>query len=108
MDDKGAAREQHCGNSNNRPGDVYDPDFALDKSAYFDVSVRSSLQPKFLSRATVQAGAAIEAGEIEKDSKHKKDVVSAGGLFFPLVVESLGLWTPSSLHTLRTITSRAS
>ena len=47
------------------------------------------------------------AGEIEKDSKHEEDV-SAGGLFFPLVVESLGLWTPSSLHTLRTIASRAS
>ena len=50
MDDKGAAREQHSGNSNNRPGDVYHPDFALGKSAYFDMSVRSSLQPKFLSR----------------------------------------------------------
>ena len=108
MDDKGAAREQHCGNSNNRPGDVYHPDFALGKSAYFDVSVRSSLQPKFLSRAAVQAGAAGEAGEIEKDSKHEEDVVSAGDLFFLLVVESLGLWTPSSLHTLRTIASRAS
>ena len=72
------------------------------------MSVCSSLQPKFLSRAAVQAGAAGEAGEIEKDSKHEEDVVSAGGLFFPLVVESLGLWTPSSLHTLRTIASRAS
>ena len=108
MDDKGATREQHCGNTNNRPGDVYHPDFALGKSAYFDVSVRCSVQPQFLSRATVQAGAAREAGQMEKDSKHEEDVVSAGSLFFPLVVESLGLWTPSSLHTLRTIASRAS
>ena len=45
--------------------------------------VRSSLQPKFLSRAAVQAGATGEAGEIEKDSKHEEDVVSAGGLFSP-------------------------
>ena len=89
MDDKGAAREQYCGNSNNRPGDVYHPDFALGKSAYFDVSVRSSLQPKFLSRAAVQAGAAGEAGEIEKDSKHEEVVVSAGGLFSPWL---LSLW----------------
>ena len=108
MDDKGAAREQHCGNSNNRPGYVYHPDFALGTSAYFDVSVRCSLQLQFLSKTAVQAGAAGEAGEIEKDSKHEEDVLSAGGLFFPQVVESLGLWTPSSLHTLRTIASRAS
>ena len=108
MDDKGATREQHCGNSNNRPGDVYHPDFALGNSAYFDVSVHCSLQPQFLSRAAVQSGAAGEAGEIKKDSKHEEDVLSVGGLFSPLVVESMGLWTPSSLHTLRTIASRAS
>jgi len=43
MDNKGAVREQHCGESNNRPGDIYHPDFMLGKPAYFDVSVQNSL-----------------------------------------------------------------
>ena len=44
-----------------------------------------------------EAGAAGEAGEIEKDSRHEEDVTASGGIFFPLVVESLGLWTLSDL-----------
>ncbi len=79
----------------------------LGKPAYFDVSVRCSLQPQFLARAAVQAGAAGEAGGIEKDNRHEEDVIATGGLFFPLVVESLGLWTPSSLQVLRIIASKA-
>ena len=42
-----------------------------------------------------EAGAAGEAGEVEKDSRHEEDVTASGGIFFPLVVESLGLWTPA-------------
>ena len=54
-----------------------------------------------------EAGAAGEAGEVEKDSRHEEDVTASGGIFFPLVVESLGLWTPTSLQVLRTIASKA-
>ena len=38
--------------------------------------MHGSLQPKFLLRAAVQAGAAGEAGEMEKDERHKLDVLS--------------------------------
>ena len=47
-----------------------------------------------------EAGAAREAGEVEKDSRHEEDVTASGCIFFPLVVESLGLWTPTSLQVL--------
>ena len=108
MDNKGAVREQHCGESNNRPGDIYHPDFMLGKPAYFDVSVRNSLQPHYILRAAVEAGAAKEAGEIEKDERHEQEVVDAGGIFFPLVVETLALWSPNSLKVLTSIASKAS
>ena len=56
----------------------------------------------------MEAGAASEAGEIEKDERHKQEVVDAGGIFFPLVVETLGLWSPNSLRVLASIASKAS
>ena len=108
QDNNNAVREQHCGEGNSRPGDVYHPDFQQGKPAYFDISVRSSLQPQYLNRAAHQAGAAGEAGEAEKDTRHAQQVEEAGGLFFPLVVESLGLWTPSSLRVIKQIASKAS
>ena len=79
-------------------------------------SVRNSLQPRYVvSSATsaqegpgyaTGAGTAALAGEAEKDELHEEDVVSSGGLFFPLAVETLGYWTPSSLQTLKTIASK--
>ena len=45
-------------------------------------------------------GAAGEAGEMEKDERHELDVLSVGGMFFPLIVETLGLWTQSSLKAI--------
>ena len=53
----------------------------------------------------MEAGAASEAGEIKKD---EQEVIEAGGIFFPLVVETLGLWLPNSLKVLTSIDSKAS
>ena len=44
-----------------------------------------------LSAATV--GVAAGRGEVDKDSHHEASVRAAGGIFVPLVVESLGLWS---------------
>ena len=52
-----------------------------------------------------QTSTASLASKVEKDEHHKEDIVSLGGLFFPLVVEILGHWTPSSLP-LKTIPSK--
>ena len=75
---------------------------------YFDIPVRSSFQPQYLNRAAHQASAAGEASEADKDACHAQQVEEEGGLFFPLAVDSLGLWTPSSLRVIRQIASRAS
>ena len=51
-----------------RPGDIYHPDFSDGHPAYFDVSVRNTLQPGNHNRASTDAGAAAIAGDMEKDS----------------------------------------
>ena len=59
-----------------------------------------------LSRASLVAGVASSAGEMDKDAKYDHNVSSAGCVFFPLVVETLGLWTDSSISLLRRIAAR--
>ena len=103
----GCKREQRCGSGLDRPGDVYHPDFLYGKPAYFDVTVRNSLQGSLLSQSAVTAGVAASRGEVEKDAHHEEAVLGAGGIFIPLAVESLGLWSPASLKILRDIAVRA-
>ena len=54
------------------------------------------------------AGAAAEAGKDEKVLRHQTMVPATGSIFEPLVVESLGLWTPNSLRTLKSIERKES
>jgi len=96
-----------AGDGNDRPGDIFHPDFRDGKPGYFDVTVRQSLQPCFLCQAAAEAGAAAAAGEQVKDAAHRDRVEAAGGDFFPLVVESLGFWSPHSRELLGVIASRA-
>ena len=60
------------------------PDFLDGLPAYFDITVRNSLLPQFITVAATCPGAAADSGEREKDD----DVTHAGALFYPLVVES--------------------
>ena len=90
QDDNGARKEQRCGpDTNNRPGDVFHPNFHNGRPAFFDVSVRNSFQPKFIQQSAITGGAAARAGEEEKDLRHEQDVVvpfSLGcGELWPLV-----------------------
>ena len=101
-----SCEQRLCGDSNARPGDIYHPDFERGRPTYFDITVRNSLQPTYMVKAACQAGVAAEAGEREKDSSYKDIVSENGGVFYPLVVESLGLWSPSSLQTLKSICRR--
>ena len=72
------------------------------------MTVQNSLQPSYLVQAATCPGAAAAAGEIEKDQWHDAMVSNTGGIFHPLVVESLGLWTLNSLQVLKIIARRAS
>jgi len=107
-DCRGVRREQRCAaDRQDRPGDVYHPSFQNGRPGYFDVSVRNSLQPAVLARGAGRAGVAAEAGVAAKDAHHEDAVADAGGDFYPLVVETLGVWAPPSLAILRLIASRA-
>ena len=102
----GTRREQHCCSDNqSRPGDIFHPDFLRGRPAYFDLSaaVRNSLQQSFIVSSAITAGSAASAGEMEKDLRHQLNVESTGSIFYPLVVESLGLWSSSSLEVLKDI-----
>ena len=107
MDNPGVRTEQRCqGDHQDRPGDIFHPDFQDGRPAYFDVTVRNTLQPAFLAEGAIRPGVAAEAGEAAKDLHHAAAVEQAGGVFLPLAVESFGVWTPHSLETLKKIATR--
>ena len=108
QDHSGCKKEQRCGLGAglDRPGDVFHPDFQFGKSAYFDVSVCHPLQDSLLCLSAATAGVAAGRGEADKDSRHEAAVRAAGGIFIPLVVETLGLWSPNSLAVLRSVALR--
>ena len=109
VDDSRCRREMRCSStSNSRHGDIFHPNFEHRLPTYFDSTVRNSLQPSYLVQAATCPEAAAAAGEIEKDQRHDAMVLNTGGIFHPLVVESLGLWTPNSLQVLKIIARRAS
>ena len=100
--------EQGCSSNNyKKPGDLFHSDFLDGRSAFFDITVRNSLLPRFIAIAATHPGQAADAGEREKDLKHDDDVSQAGSQFFPLAVETLGLWSPQSLETLKVFAKRA-
>ena len=81
QDHPGVLKEQHASyNDGLRPGDG--------RPAYFDVSIRSTTQPAYISSSTSCAGVAAAAGELAKDEKHLAAVMKVGTDFNPLVVES--------------------
>ena len=97
-------REQGVsGESASRPGDVFHPDFHNGRPTYFDISVRSAVHSGVISHSASASGFAALKGEMEKDARHKNLVEAAGGVFFPLVVDNFGVWTPSSIEVLRSI-----
>ena len=94
-------------NSKAHPGDVFHPDFVDGRPAFFEVTVRNTVQAKYVCEAAEMAGAAARAEDLEKDYKHEQSVLQCGGLFYPLVLESFGFWTQASLQMLRTIAAKS-
>ena len=98
QDHPGVLKEQRASYDDGlRPGDVFHPDFQHGRPAYFDVSIRCTTQPAFISSCDSCAGvaaAAAAAGEVAKDKKHLAAVEKVGSDFIPLVVETFGVWTP--------------
>ncbi|XP_062502891.1 uncharacterized protein LOC134179892 [Corticium candelabrum] len=108
VDNRDCKKEQRCNSHNNaRPGDVFHPDFLQGRAAYFDVTVRNSLQASYLLESATQPGAAAAGGDSEKIAQYEDEVNAAGCDFYSLVVEALGVWFPSSLEILKIIARRA-
>ena len=84
------------------------PDFLLGRPGFFDVTVANSLQPSFIIKAAINAGAVAEAAEACKDFRHADGATAASGIFYPLAVETVGFWTSYSLKILRSLASRIS
>ena len=84
--------EQGCSSNNyKKPDDLFHPDFLDGRSAFFDITVRNSLLPRFIAIAATHPGQAADAGEREKDLKRDDNVWQVGSQFFPLAAETLGL-----------------
>ena len=60
---------------------------------YFDLSVRCTTQPAFISSAATQAGVAAAASEEAKDNRYLESVTSDGGDYSP-IYKSFGVWSP--------------
>ena len=104
QDHPGVLREQRASYDDGlRPGDVFHPNFQHGHPAYFNVSIRCTTQSAFISSCASCAGVAAAAGEVAKDEKHLAAVEKVGPDFIPLVVETLGVWTPFALKTLQNI-----
>ena len=81
-------REMRC---NSSTGDFFHPDFLEGRPAYFNVTVETlCMQPLYVTKSALRAGAAAEASEEQKDIRHEDRVRTAGGLFYHLVVGTLG------------------
>ena len=72
-----------------------------------DVTVINSLQPLYVTKASVSVGAVAEAGEEQKDIYHEDKVLAGGGLFSP-GGETLGLWSLRSIKRMKIIASKTS
>ena len=68
--------------------------------------MRHPLQDSLICLSAATAGVDAGREEDDKDSHHEASVQAAGGIFIPLVVESLGLWSPNSLAVLRVVALR--
>jgi len=104
QDHPGVLKEQRASYDDGLcPDDVFHPDYQHGRPVYFDISVRSTTLPSFVSSSASCAGVAAAAAAGEK---HLAAVEKVGSDFIPLVVETFGVWTQFALKTLYAIADR--
>ena len=67
------------------------------------MTFRNSLQASYLLESATQPAAAAAGGDSKKIARYEDEVNAAGCDFYPLVIETLGFWSPSSLEILKII-----
>ena len=75
-----------------RPADVLVPDWMLGKSAAFDITVTSPLNPSTFTEASVTAGSEALAAELRKHYANDVKCSKLGWKCVPLAVESYGCY----------------
>ena len=55
----------------------------------------------------MSSSSAGAVGEAQKNARHATNVARVGGVFVPVVVESLGLWTPYASKIISQVASRS-
>ena len=86
--------------SQNHPVDVYLPSWKEDRPAALDVTVISTMQQATIQGAAISQGHALLVGEERKLTAHADACQAVGVSFIPLVVETLGGMSSSSVSTL--------
>ena len=91
-----------------RPADVLVPNWVLDKSAAFDLSVTSTLNAHVFQEASVTAGSAAMAAQIRKHRVNDGKCSELGWVCIPLVVETYGCWGTEAIQALSRLATRLS
>ena len=89
--------------SNSRPADLYLPHWSRGRPSALDVTVISTMQALTVTGATTTQGHALSVGENRKMTAHAEACRSVGVTFVPLVVESLGGWSETAVHSIKSI-----
>ena len=89
--------------SKSRPADLYLPHCSRGRPAALDVTVISTMQALTVTGAATTQGHTLSVGENRKMAAHAEACRSVGVTFVPLVVESLGGWSETAVHSIKSI-----
>ena len=89
-----------------RPADVLLSSWPSGQTTCYDVTVVSPTQTRYLARAAVEAGVALEGAARDKREKHQQRCQEAGYLFSAIAAETFGGWGKEAVETIKGI-SRA-
>ena len=92
--------------SHTRSADLLDPIWVLGKSAAFDLSVTSPLNPTINLEASVTTGAAARNTEQRKHCSNDAKCDELTWVCVLLVVESYGAWGKETLESISQLASR--
>ena len=108
-ENSGTRREQRCSTQYfDRQGNIYHPTLLRADLHTLMCLYKELLQTFSDNHAANEAGAAAKSGELKKDNRHDNNVTEAGGLFYPLLVETYGVWSTHSLEVIKLIAKRSS
>ena len=86
-----------------RPADIFLPNWCGGRPPALDVTVISTMQPLTQAVAATEPSFALKIAEARKMAAHNADYRGIGATFLPIVVETLGGWSPDSISQIARI-----